>query len=500
MAIDALRDGVISMCFDTSANVVTDSCQMVVEGQMLATGTATPDQLLEITSDREFDDLFGEGSVIAEGLRTALSCCGRSGVRIVALPRMDAATAVAAAYEMAITGPATSDGRVDIYMGETRWNISARVRAGDTETEIADAIVGALHESFPYTAVNAAGTITFTAKNAGTVGNVLVPVVNWHGRMGYLPEGVSFTTTQTVVGATDPVAPDYESIFGECCICAYALMSGNEDWQDSLQQYIESKWSCDQPQCFGHAYVYNRGSLGQVLAADTNAAVFSRMAESELTPLFPYLKVVAYAAVTACRTLDNPELNIQGNDFGRLDCLSLPETCGAVWTFDEITQLGEAGFVVTLPESTGGGALTVPYIIRDITNNRFDENNRENFTFRAVSARRLAVSTAIQFAELLNQFKGPAYYKNNTKIREGTIGLNKNAIEGTIRSWLRSQEGILFSAFENLDRQLIVQEDFEVAARCQGTPGLFHIALEYSPPQQIVGMNVTAIPKTLSNC
>ncbi|MGL5734761.1 MAG: hypothetical protein ACRCYS_07835, partial [Beijerinckiaceae bacterium] len=87
MALDSLRDGFVRLCFDPSANIVGDRCRMVVEGQKINTGTAVDDQLIKVNSTRDLATLFGAGSVIAEGLRVAMECCGNGGVEIFALPR-----------------------------------------------------------------------------------------------------------------------------------------------------------------------------------------------------------------------------------------------------------------------------------------------------------------------------------------------------------------------------------------------------------------------------
>lgn len=498
MAIDSLRDGFVRLCFDPSLNLVGDKCRMVLEGQKLATGTAADDTLVKVTSARDIDTMFGAGSVLAESLKKAISCCGNDAVEIMALPRADVGTA--AVYEATVTGPATSDGRVDIYWGDAEWNISVRVSSGDTDADIAAAIQAAVPDDFPYTATVAAGVITLTAKNAGEVGNYLNADVNWHGRNGYMPEGVGITFAQTAVGAGAPPALDYSAVFGECCVCCWALLGGDVVWQDGMVDRLDDEWSCEKPQCFGHGYTYNAGTLGQILASDTNSATVTRMAHCPEDPNFPWLKVAAYTAQSCCLTADNPEISIQGPNFGVLDCVKAPESCASCWTFDEQEQLREGGFVVTVPVSAGEGSLTSPMVTNDITNNRFDAEGRENLTFQSVSSRRLATATATEIAEQLQQFQGLGYYRPNTKIREGAQGVNAKMILGTLRAWAKSRVGDLFSEFDNLNEDLTLQDDFEVSPRCQGVPGKLYLNLVYRPPVRIRQVVVNAAPKLLDNC
>lgn len=501
MAIDSLRDGFVRLCFDPSLNVLGDQCRMVLEGQYLTTDTqpATADTLVKVTSVRDIDAMFGTGSVLSESLKKAISCCTNDAVEIFALPRADPAGAVQAVYTMTITGTATSDGRIDIYWGDAKWNISRRVQTGDTPTAIAADIVANMPVDFPYTATATAGAITLTARNGGTVGNFLNPQVNWHGRNNYMPEGVSVATVQTTPGTGDLTALNYASVFGECCVCCWAALGEGDAFQEGVVAKLEADWACDKPQCFGHAYTYNSGSLGQILATDTNSAVLSRMAHCTTDPNFPWLKVAAYTAVSCCLTVDNPEISIQGQ-FGVLSCISAPETCSACFTFDEQEQLRESGFVVTVPVAGGQGALTSPVVTNDITNNRYDAEGRENLTFRDVSSRRLAAKTADEFAKHLQQFNGLGLYTKRTDIKAGVLGTNPRLMLGSIRAWAKDNVGVLFSEFDDIDRDITVRTDFEVAPACRGIPGKLYVDMVYRPPVRVGEIVVNLKPKLLDNC
>src|SRR4029079_8113153 len=152
MSIDSLRSGAIRICFDPSLNEFPNKCRILVEGQMLDTGTATPGELIKIPSLRDVDDLFGEGSIIAEGLRTTFGCCPQQVMEIFALPHNDddVAAVAKAAYtiEFKVTAPdtaATSDGRVDFFMNDSKYNTSMRVTEGMTPPRIAAPPAAALN-------------------------------------------------------------------------------------------------------------------------------------------------------------------------------------------------------------------------------------------------------------------------------------------------------------------------------------------------------------------
>lgn len=503
MAIDSLRDGFVRMCFDPSLNVYLGKCRILVEGQFYDPGegcTVVPDQPIRVASVSDVNCQFGRGSVLAESLKVAFSCCGNNAVEIYALPREDATSGVKAVYTATVTGPATSDGRVDIYWGDSRYNISVRITSGMTAAQIATAINAAMPADFPYTSAAAAGVITLTARNAGTVGNFLNPQVNWHGRLNYFPNGVNIAFAQTTPGSVDPAPLTYANVLGECCYCCVAMAYGDPVWQDGMIDYLKEAWACDKPQCFGQGYTYNSGTLGQILATDTNSETISRMAVCEDDPIFPWLKVAAYAALSCCETVDNPEISVQGPNYGVLSCLHQPEACTQCFTFDEQEQLRDNGFVITVPLTGGTGALTSPMITNDITNNRYDAEGRVNLTWRDVSSRRLASATAVEFAAKLQTFNGLGLYTKNTDIRPGVIGTNPRLILGSLRVWAKDNVGVLFSEFDDLDRDLTVQTDFEVAPKCQGVPGKLHVNMVYRPPVRIVNMTVNLQPKLLDNC
>lgn len=506
MAIDSLRDGFVRLCFDPSLNVLQGACRVLLEGQFYdgAAGcTTVPDELLRVTSLRDVDCQFGEGSVLAESLKRAFDCCGNAGIEFFVLPREDALAAVKAAYTMTFVGPATSDGRIDLFWVDGEYNVSVHIIEGMVDADIAAAVKAAYDGlvGFPFASAAALGVVTFTARNGGTVGNCVgMPMYNWHGRTNYAPGGVTMTAAQTVQGLGDPEPLDYQAVLGECCYCCVGMLYSNPLWQQGMIDYLVDAWACDNPQCFGHGYTYNSGTLGQILATDTNSAEVSRVAQCCTDPNPGWLKVAAYAAVSCCTTADNPELSIQGPNFGLLSCVAQPEACSQCFTFDEQEQLREGGFVVTVPLQGGAGSLTSPYITNDITNNRYDVEGRANATFRDVNSRRLAAEVADELAKQLQIYNGLGLFTKNTNIRRGVRGTNPRLILGAVRTWAKDNVGVLFSEFDDIDTDITLQTDFEVAPKCQGVPGKLWLNMIYRPPVRIDEFRVNLKPKLLDNC
>jgi len=505
MAIDALRDGFVRMCFDPSLNATQLGCRVLLEGQYYdpALGcTVTPNALMRVTSPRSVDCQFGKGSVLAESIKVFFKTCGASsGIDLFVIPRSDAAGSVKAEYTITFTGTSTSAGTIDIYMGDWAYNTSTYIPVGATPTVIAAAVAANINNtSLPFIATAVAGVITLVARNGGTVGNYLNWSLNWHGRLDYFPVGVTAAMAQTVVGSIDPVAVDYSTLLGDCCYCCIGGLYGDVTWQTGLRDYIREVWNCDKPQCFGHGYTYNAGTLGQILATGNNSAELSRIAVCNSTPILPYLQVAAYAAQSCCTTQDNPELSIQGPEYGVLNAIKSPQSCTTCFTYDEIKQIKANGFVVTTPLSGGQGALTSPVISNDVTNYLYDDEGRPNVTFRDTNSRRMTAKVATEFANKLQEFNGLGLFTVNTQVKVGTKGTNKRLMLGAIRSWAKDNIGTLFSEFDNIDKDISVQTDFEKSPKCQGVPGKMHINMMYRPPIRITEISANMQPKMLDNC
>lgn len=514
MAQDVLANGFVQLCIDPSLNFFDGKCRAVFIGQALDPGDGSEfveGEVQTISSDRDLIPLFGQGSILTEALRVAMCGCPDN-VQFFALPLPDPAAGVAAVYEMTITGPATSAGRFTLFMGngfgETNYNIDVPVDVGDTVADIVAAVIAAVSPNFTYAATPittgvAPDLVTtgvrFTAKNKGTIGNYLNPVYNWAGRKNYAPAGVTVTTARTTVGAGDPDAVDLISIFDECCYSCISVLSDGVAIQKSATDYLNDAWSCDKPQCFGEGFTFNSGTLGQVLAKGDNS-LLQRVAFSLESTEFPWAVVANYAALTCCTACNSPEISIQGPDFGVLSCVAFPQSCGSPWSTDERVQLRDAGFVTYGPASFGTGELVNPQIFNDVTNRLYDNLGRPNATFRAASSLRLQQTTALAVAEQLNNYNGLALFTKNTKINQGVKGTTIRLMTADLITWAKSQIGILFSEFDDVSKDVVIQSDTDVKPRCQGDPETLHCNFRYRQPNRIGKIITNLQPQLFDNC
>ena len=169
------------------------------------TPTANVPQLLLDEADAW--DRYGRGSLLALQYKAAFAAT-RGAVPIYALPLADAGAAVKATGTIALTGPATANGTLAVYVGGVR--VPVAVSAADTATEVGDALAAAVNANLdlPVTAANVTGTVTFTVRWGGAAGNQIKLEVN-RLDTDATPAGIAAVVTDigdAVAGANDPDA------------------------------------------------------------------------------------------------------------------------------------------------------------------------------------------------------------------------------------------------------------------------------------------------------
>ena len=175
--------------------------KILIVGQMLAAGTATAGVLYQdIGNDGSEDTLFGARSHVAGLVRAAKVENKQSQIDV--LPLDDAGAAVKGTGLLVVAGTATEDGTLFVSVAsEADYRVKIDVTSGDLHTAIATAIETAFaaFTKAPFQGVDAAGTITFTAENGGTLSN------DWGIKVEGVVAGITTTLTGWTGGATDPV-------------------------------------------------------------------------------------------------------------------------------------------------------------------------------------------------------------------------------------------------------------------------------------------------------
>ena len=183
--------------------------KVLIVGQMVS-GTATSGDLQQnIQNNSEEDTLFGATSMIAGMIRGFKNL--NQVTQLDAIGLADNGAAVDATGSVVFTGPATADGTITINLGSSvNHSFDLAITSGDTATVIGAALEAAVtaDTDSPVTASNAAGTVTITAVNGGTVGNFIT--LQAVGTVA----GVTTTLTAMSSGATDPVLTGVLDVVG----------------------------------------------------------------------------------------------------------------------------------------------------------------------------------------------------------------------------------------------------------------------------------------------
>lgn len=146
--------------------------RLLIAAQMLATGTAVASAPVQVFDAATAALLFGRGSQAHLMVKATIEAYQYA--RITVLPLADASTGVAATWTVTYTGASTAGGSVTVTVAGQSVNVP--IATGQSAAQVAAAVQLELARmvDWPVTAAAAAGVITLTAKNKGTVANGLV--------------------------------------------------------------------------------------------------------------------------------------------------------------------------------------------------------------------------------------------------------------------------------------------------------------------------------------
>ena len=210
MGSEIVQPRITAQLLNATLPIANAEQRILLVGQMTAAGEANDGQLYtasEIGNSGREDDLFGPSSMLAEMVRATKRVS--TSLRVDALPLDDASGTNAAVTTLitSVGGTALFPDTWTVFCGSEQNNsYDIAISVGDTPTEVAAAIVAAVSAdtTSPFTAGNAAGTITFTSVHDGTVGNT-VPIGVRRGAYGWDEiDMYAATMTLSVPGATDP--------------------------------------------------------------------------------------------------------------------------------------------------------------------------------------------------------------------------------------------------------------------------------------------------------
>jgi phage tail sheath gpL-like len=159
------------------ASTGTSAYSVVLLANKLSTGSATvgtvvygPDTSVQMASETDAINLFGAGSEAHRMVRRFFAINRSTPLYVVCVAESAGASATGT---VTLTGPATSNGSVRVFVGDDF--VDAAFASGDSVTTMAAAVAAAVNSKSAWaaTAGAALGVVTLTAKQKGPRGNQL---------------------------------------------------------------------------------------------------------------------------------------------------------------------------------------------------------------------------------------------------------------------------------------------------------------------------------------
>lgn len=247
------------------AGFFQQSARILVIGQMLAAGTATADQPIQIFANE--DKLFGTGSMLANMVKRARETSGLG--EIWALPLADNPAGVKDVKTLTVTGaPHTNSETLSLLISGKL--IQVAVGIGDSDDDVAAKIDAAVNAD-PYISVAstvAANVVTLEAKHAGVdAGNNNIKTA--YSYLNITEGNAQVAVANPTPGAGNPVVS----------AAAYAALgTGEFDWTafpytdaanlaalDGAYDDVTGRWSA-LTQLYGHAFTVVDGNAAALAA------------------------------------------------------------------------------------------------------------------------------------------------------------------------------------------------------------------------------------------
>lgn len=286
----------------------------LIVGQMLDAGTATPLQLVRVTSIAQARTLFGAGSMLHGMLQAALT--NNSFTECWVMPIEDDGAGVDATGNIVFGGAPTAAGTLNLYIAGRRVRVA--VASGDTTSAIATAVVSALtaltgDDTLPVTAaVDGVDTsqVNFTARNAGEAGNGIDIRVNYYSDEA-LPAGLTATVTAMSGGTGNPDIADAIAALGDEWFQVIAFPYTDASNLTKLETELTDRFG-PLREIEGHAFAAADDTLGNLgTLGDSRNSPHLTIMSAAYEPMPPYEKAAETASIAAFYAAIDPARPLQ---------------------------------------------------------------------------------------------------------------------------------------------------------------------------------------------
>ncbi len=277
----------------------------VLFGQMTSDGSATSGTYEQILTRESAIEKYGKGSLLAQCFDTWFKGNLGSDVYAVALP--DAVGAGKASSTITVTGNATANGTLALYLNGEQVQVG--VLSGETPTDVGDSIEEAFgtlttDADYPMTAAAVSGVVTLTAKNGGTVGNQITVRQN-QVSTDSTPAGLSVDISTVSGGATDVDVDDFIAAIPDDIINWIISPYNDVTSIGKISDELERRWT-ELVQLDGHAVISYGGNAAEAVAfADALNDEHLTIVDSGKDSATPeYLWATAFTAPVAYSAVD----------------------------------------------------------------------------------------------------------------------------------------------------------------------------------------------------
>lgn len=442
ISIAAARGNFLTWCVHGTMPIDA-LCRPLYVAQKL---TSAPAVVGAFDSYYSIDDVvaaMGAGSVAALMAEQHFASCPELPLYIA--PVADDAAGVAATHTITLVGNATTSGVISVAIIDRVYQVS--VVSGATPTTMATALTAILAADprLPFTVANAAGVITLTAKNKGTVGNWFTPIIN--PNIGdALPGSVTVTITHPITGVgvlnVTPVVPVFQ-----CPWDVVALGFGNDDQAavDLLVQQIRNDWACGVQGQWqgGHVFFPVHGTAGQIAAyglARNDAEASGVPAERDYK--YPgYLLNAAVASRAVCTACSDPSRPIQ-YDNGIMGSLFDSAACASVFSSSEKRAFHDAGILVWDVANSSGVRDTSLVIEEPLTFYKINPNTggRDGVWERVEYRFTISKFTKDLGLWYRTNYSSISIVDDGTRIPAGKKAIGPRAFKASVLAWMRSSQ------------------------------------------------------------
>lgn len=226
-------------------------------GQRLTGGSVAENVPTLIPSGDDADTYWGRGSYIANMARAFKALNTQTELWGIGI---DDAAGTQGTQTLTFGGTATEDGTVVIYVGGRR--VAVAVSSGDANTVVSVAANTALglHTDLSMTFGEAAGVVTATARQDGTLGNE-IDIRHSYQAGESLPDGITLAIATGVTGATDPALTNAIAAMGDVQYRTIACALADDTNLDLLETELDDRWG-PLEQKDGHCFVGFVGTQG----------------------------------------------------------------------------------------------------------------------------------------------------------------------------------------------------------------------------------------------